>query len=277
MIADVWPISLQSVTLKVDCLAEVSVCPLNRGVMMSAAPLSPQRWPGQRTRKRPRPSCLWLSIFVIGITLLGSVIAAVVLLRQLAPFALLAPLPDAASLPTTPPDFGLSGQATCRATTPPTTSRWLAVARSEAERNQLDPDVFTWQIWQESRFDPHAVSPAGAIGIAQFEPETAAELGINPRDPAQALAAAARLDARRISLYAQRARLLADHYGGGSARYAYGLMLAAYNAGAGAVEGAWTRSFSWFGLPLWPSDAWNWLTHLGRETRNYVPAILGCL
>lgn len=242
---------------------------------MSAAPLSPQRWPGQRTRKRP--SCLWMGLFAAGITLPGCILAAVVLFRQLAPFAILDPLPDAASLTTTTHGFGLSGQATCRATTPPTTSRWLAVARSEADHNQVDPGVFTWQIWQESRFDPNAVSPAGAIGIAQFEPETAAELGINPRDPAQALAAAARLDAQRIGQYTQRARLLADHYGGASARYAYGLMLAAYNAGAGAVEGAWTRSFSWFGLPLWPPDAWNWLSHLGRETRNYVPAILGCL
>ncbi|HEY7123639.1 MAG TPA: lytic transglycosylase domain-containing protein [Ktedonobacterales bacterium] len=242
---------------------------------MSAAPLSPQGWPGQQARKRP--SCLWLGLFAIGVTLLGSVLAAVVLLRQLAPFSLLAPLPDGASFPTTSPGFALSGQATCHTTTPPTTSRWLAVAISEAERNQIDTAVFAWQIWQESRFDPDAVSPAGAIGIAQFEPETAAELGINPRDPSQAPAAAARLDAQRIGQYAQRARLLADHFGGASARYAYGLMLAAYNAGAGAVEGAWTRSFSWFGLPLWPSDAWNWLSHLGRETRNYVPAILGCL
>lgn len=38
-------------------------------------------------------------------------------------------------------------------------------------------------IWQESRFNPSAVSPAGAQGIAQFMPATAAAMGFNPLDP----------------------------------------------------------------------------------------------
>jgi soluble lytic murein transglycosylase-like protein len=160
---------------------------------------------------------------------------------------------------------------------PPTTSRWLVVATSAAKREQIDPIVFIWQIWQESRFDPEAVSPAGAIGIAQFEPGTAADLGIDPHDPMQSLTAAARLDAQRVRQYTQHARLLVEHFGDASVRYAYGLTLAAYNAGAGAVETAWKHSFSFFGLPVWPSDGWIWLTHLGQETRQYVPAILGCL
>lgn len=40
------------------------------------------------------------------------------------------------------------------------------------------PDVLFWkaQLWQESRLDPDAVSPAGALGIAQFMPGTWADV-----------------------------------------------------------------------------------------------------
>ena len=44
--------------------------------------------------------------------------------------------------------------------------------------NDLPEELFTRLIWQESRFDPMAVSPAGARGIAQFMPQTAAARGL---------------------------------------------------------------------------------------------------
>jgi soluble lytic murein transglycosylase-like protein len=72
----------------------------------------------------------------------------------------------------------------------------------------------------ESNFNPFAVSPAGAQGIAQFMPGTAALYGLeNPFD------APAAIDAQ--------AHLMSDllHQFGGSVS----LALAAYNAGAGAV------------------------------------------
>jgi soluble lytic murein transglycosylase-like protein len=47
-------------------------------------------------------------------------------------------------------------------------------------------------IAKESGFNPEAVSPAGALGIAQFEPDTAAELGVDPFDPESAIDGAAR-------------------------------------------------------------------------------------
>lgn len=215
--------------------------------------------------------------FAVLFVLCGVGVAGVALPHLIAPSSLLAPLPAPASLPTTPPGFGLRGQATCRTRMPPTTSSWLAVAVKDAQQSQLDSSVFAWQIWQESRFMPDAISSAGAIGIAQFKPETAADMGINPHDPAQALEAATLLDAQRVRQYAQRALLLAAHYGGSSVRYAYGLTLAAYNAGAGAVEEAWKDSIAPYEIPLWPANAWDWLSHLGQETRQYVPAILGCL
>ena len=72
----------------------------------------------------------------------------------------------------------------------------------------------------ESNFNPFAVSPAGAAGIAQFMPATAAAYGLD--DPFDAEAA---IDAQ--------AHLMADllaQFGDPS------LALAAYNAGPGPVQ-----------------------------------------
>ena len=181
--------------------------------------------------------------------------------------------PEPTYEPTTPPGFGLSGQATCRNTKPPTTSSWLPVAIEDAQKYQIDILAFIWQIWQESKYNPDAVSSAQAIGIAQFLPETAASLGIDPRDPAQSLDAAARLDRERLSQFSTRAQQLSTHYGGASAHYAFGLALAAYDAGVGAVNAAWAQSVS----NGWPADSWDWLAQMHQEPRQYVPAILGCL
>lgn len=46
--------------------------------------------------------------------------------------------------------------------------------------------------WQESRFNPVAKSKAGALGLMQFMPATAKDMGINPLDPIQAINGAAR-------------------------------------------------------------------------------------
>jgi hypothetical protein len=168
--------------------------------------------------------------------------------------------------------FGLSGEVTCRSNPPPTHSPWLAVAESDAEHYQIDPIGFSWKIYQESGFNPNVTSPAGALGIAQFMPATAQGMSIDPTDPAQALDASAKLDASHIRAYADRARQLAEHYGGSSARYGYALALAAYNAGPGATDSAWNRAFG----GGWPDSPWAWLSYLGGETQRYVPNILGC-
>lgn len=54
--------------------------------------------------------------------------------------------------------------------------------------------------WQESRFNPDAQSPAGAQGLMQFMPATAASFGIDPLDPVASINAAAKYLA---SLYNQ--------------------------------------------------------------------------
>jgi hypothetical protein len=92
-----------------------------------------------------------------------------------------------------------------------------------AAGNDLPEEFFTRLIWQESRFDPAAVSPAGAQGIAQFMPQTAAMRGLtNAFEPLQAL--------RESASYLRELRT--------TFRGNLGLAAAAYNAGPGPVE-AW--------------------------------------
>jgi len=91
---------------------------------------------------------------------------------------------------------------------------------------------------QESGFDPQAVSSAGAQGLMQFMPSTAAGLGVNPLDPASAIDGAARYLSG-----------LTSQFGSTS------LALAAYNAGPGAVR-------QYGGIPPY------------SETQNYVRAVM---
>lgn len=95
-----------------------------------------------------------------------------------------------------------------------------AYARGAATRAGISPDIFERQIQQESGFDPNAASKAGAIGIAQFMPGTAAGRKVDPHDPLASLEAAAQYDAELLKKY------------GGSWEKA----LAAYNAGEGHVD-----------------------------------------
>jgi cell wall-associated NlpC family hydrolase len=95
---------------------------------------------------------------------------------------------------------------------------------------------------QESAGNVAAVSPAGAEGLMQLMPSTAAAQGVNPFDPSQAISAAARIFAGNLAQF------------GGSVP----LALAAYNAGAGAVS-------RYGGIPPYP------------ETQNYVRKITATL
>ena len=91
-----------------------------------------------------------------------------------------------------------------------------AVARA----NDLPVTFFANLIWQESSFRSRTISPAGALGIAQFIPETAVEYGLmNPFEPLHALFAAGKL-----------LRRLNDRFGN------LGLAAAAYNAGPQRVR-----------------------------------------
>jgi len=116
-----------------------------------------------------------------------------------------------------------------------------AIERDAAE-NELPVEFFARVIWQESRFNAHAVSPKGAEGIAQFMPATASFRGLaDPFDPIAAL--------RESASYLGD---LKKQFGN------VGLAAAGYNAGPGRVS-AWldgTRT-------------------LPGETRNYVAIVTG--
>lgn len=98
--------------------------------------------------------------------------------------------------------------------------RYRATILSASLAHGVNPALLAALLRAESGFDPRAVSPVGAQGIAQFMPETARGMGLSdPFDPRQAIPAAARL------------------LGGHQRRFgSVALALAAYNAGPGAVE-----------------------------------------
>jgi hypothetical protein len=65
------------------------------------------------------------------------------------------------------------------------------IERNASEQG-LDPAFLARLLWKESRFEPSAVSPAGALGIAQFMPGTADLYWLDdPFNPAQAIHKAA--------------------------------------------------------------------------------------
>ncbi len=94
---------------------------------------------------------------------------------------------------------------------------------SVANTHRIDPLFLHAVIYQESRYRQTAVSHAGARGLMQIMPGTGRLLGVQPRlltDPMTNVDAGARL-----------LRKLHQKYGGN-----FDLMLAAYNAGEGAVQ-----------------------------------------
>lgn len=87
-----------------------------------------------------------------------------------------------------------------------------------AQHYDLPSAFFARLIWQESRFDPSAISPAGAQGIAQFMPGTADLRALrNPFDPAEALARSAEY-LRALELKFGNLGLAAAAYNGGEGR-----------------------------------------------------------
>lgn len=126
-------------------------------------------------------------------------------------------------------------------------SSYRTIARHAAAHYGINPTLFERQINQESGFNPWALSSAGAEGIAQFMPATAASMGVNPWDPVSSLWGAARLMAQLNRQF----------------RGNYAMALAAYNAGAGTVRSAINTGGN------------NWYGYLPSETRNYVRVIMG--
>ncbi|HEX8102028.1 MAG TPA: lytic transglycosylase domain-containing protein [Solirubrobacteraceae bacterium] len=148
--------------------------------------------------------------------------------------ALISPLPAPAPAPPTAPATGTQGTfaaqlAGAQSAAAPAAPRGAAGGESQydgliqqaAQRNGVDPALLKGLIRQESNFDPDAGSPAGAQGLCQLMPGTAAGLGVSDlRDPAQSIEGGAKYLRQQL-----------DAFGGDVTK-----ALAAYNAGPGAVQ-----------------------------------------
>ena len=122
-----------------------------------------------------------------------------------------------------------------------TRAYYMQLAREAARKAGVPEDLYLSLIQQESRFNPNALSPKGAIGLAQLMPDTAEELGVDPRDIEQNLAGGARYLSQMMSRFPD-----------------LNMALAAYNAGPTRVAK----------LGRVPNIA---------ETQNYIKEVLGRL
>lgn len=115
-----------------------------------------------------------------------------------------------------------------------------------AVRHSINPHLVAALIHVESAFNPRAKSSKGAYGLMQLLPETARRFGLKKKkdlyDPKKNLEAGVRY-----------LKWLADRFGGDAEK-----ILAAYNAGEGAVE-------RYGGIPPY------------QETQSYVQKIFGLL
>ncbi len=115
---------------------------------------------------------------------------------------------------------------------------YLEVARAAARKHGVPEEMFLRLVQQESGWNPGAVSPKGATGLAQLMPDTARLVGADINDPQANLEGGARY-----------LKMMYDRFGN------WKLALAAYNAGPLAVQ-------KHNGVPPY------------EETQNYVAVIL---
>jgi cell wall-associated NlpC family hydrolase len=136
---------------------------------------------------------------------------------------------------------GRSAQQLVAAGLNPSVAAYATQFAAAEAQYQLPAGLLAAVAQQESGGNVQAVSPAGAQGLLQLMPSTAAAAGVNAFDPVQAIGAAAKILSGNLTRF-------------GSVP----LALAAYNAGAGAVS-------QYGGIPPY------------AETQNYVRRITAML
>jgi soluble lytic murein transglycosylase-like protein len=114
-----------------------------------------------------------------------------------------------------------TGGAAATGSSLPASVPYASEITAAAQANGIDPALLAGLIKQESGFNAHAGSGAGAQGLTQLMPATARGLGVsNPFDPAQSIMGGAKYLKQQL-----------DAFGGDVTK-----ALAAYNAGPGAVK-----------------------------------------
>jgi soluble lytic murein transglycosylase-like protein len=114
------------------------------------------------------------------------------------------------------------------------------IVKQVARKYRIDAELVHTVIRAESNYDPFAISTAGAMGMMQLMPATAAQYGVrNIFDPAQNIEGGVRYLKDLVKLYEGKT----------------GLVLAAYNAGQEAVR-------KYKGIPPYP------------ETKSYIAGIM---
>ena len=98
---------------------------------------------------------------------------------------------------------------------------FLNLAENSALNYGVPPSLLEWQIGAESGWNPNAINSnynpvndtygTPALGIAQFQPATAAQFGINPMDPSQAIPAMAQYDAQLYNQTGSWQQVLQDY------------------------------------------------------------------
>lgn len=133
---------------------------------------------------------------------------------------------------------------------------------SSCEAAEVKPDLFQALVREESALDPHAVSWAGAVGLSQLMVPTAKEV-------AAKLHITSPIDTETLQEPSLNLRLGSTYIGGLLDRFQGNpaLALAAYNAGAGAVN-RWLKARPGLELDAWVEEI------PVVETRNYVKRVL---
>jgi soluble lytic murein transglycosylase-like protein len=130
------------------------------------------------------------------------------------------------------------------------TMQWAPQVQAEAAKKGLNANILLAQIQQESGGNPNAVGPqtrfGTAKGLTQFIDATAADYGVDVKDPNSAIKGQAAMMGDMLKKY------------GGD----YSKALAAYNWGPGNLDKS---------LQRWGAD---WRNHLPAETSNYVEKIM---